>query len=78
MPCTGRLFFISRDLRRNLPLVKFLCVLTMIFGGGMVAIDIAVGMPLKWVVWEGPIIIPFGGFMLWLACRIPQSRDVGA
>jgi hypothetical protein len=64
------LLFLSCDARRYLPVVKFLAVMTMLFGVGMAALDIVVGMPLFWIICEGPAIFLIYCVMLWLAGRI--------
>jgi len=69
-------YFISLDVRRYLPVVKLLAVLGIIFGVGMLVLDIAVGMPVPWIAGEGPFIAVLGGFMLWLARRARRSSDV--
>ena len=39
------LFFVSLDVRRFLPVVKFVAVLTILFGLWLIALDVVVGMP---------------------------------
>jgi hypothetical protein len=68
-------FFVSLDVRRYLPVVKFLAVLGVLFGSGMLALDIMVGMPPSWIAGEGPFIIVLGGVMLWLAGRVHQTGE---
>jgi hypothetical protein len=62
-------YFISLDVRRYLPVVRFLAALGMFFGAGMFILDIAVGMPASWIAGEGPFIIVLGGIMFWLVTR---------
>ena len=62
--------FASLDVRRFLPVIKCLAVPAIVFGGGMLWLDIAVGMPLPWTIGEGPFIVALGGAMLWLAGRV--------
>ena len=59
--------FVSLDVRRFLPVVKCLAVLCIVFGMGMIVLDVMVGMPMFWILGEGPFIIVLGGVMLWLA-----------
>ena len=66
-------FFISLDVRRYLPVVKCLAVLSVFFGLGMLVLDIAVGLPPWWIAGEGPSIIVLGGVMFWLAGRIQPA-----
>jgi hypothetical protein len=67
------LFFVSWDVRRFLPVVKCLAVLAVVFGIGMLLLDVMVGMPLSWGVCEGPFIVVLGGVMLWLAGRMQDG-----
>jgi len=66
------ILFVSLDVRRYLPVVKCLAVLCVLFGAGMIVLDVLVGMPLFWVLGEGPSIIILGGVLLWLAGFIRQ------
>ncbi len=66
-------FFVSLDVRRYLPVVKCLGVLAAMFGVGMIVLDVVVGMPMFWILCEGPFIIVVGGVMLWLAGRVARS-----
>ena len=68
------IIFVSLDIRRYLPVVKFLAVVAILFGVSMVVLDSAVGMPLYWILCEGPFVVPLGIVMLWLAGRIPEQR----
>jgi hypothetical protein len=70
-------FFVSLDVRRYLPVVKFLAVLGVVFGSGMLVLDIVVGMPPRWIAGEGPFIIVLGGVMLWLAGQVQQDDKGG-
>ncbi len=76
-------FFISLDVRRYRPVVKCLAALGIIFGLGMLLLDIMVGMPFQWALHEGPFIIIMGCVMLWLADHVddtssPHSKKSGA
>jgi hypothetical protein len=72
------IFFVSLDVRRYLPVVKCLAVLSVIFGAGMLVLDVSVGMPLPWVLGEGPSIIILGGVLLWLAGSVPKPTAAEA
>ena len=61
------LFFVSWDARRFLPVVKCLAVLAVLFGIGMLVLDVLVGMPMFWMLCEGPFIVVLGGVLLWLS-----------
>ena len=64
--------FVSLDVRRFLPVVKCLAVLGVVFGIGMIVLDVAVSLPLYWIVGEGPFIVVLGGVILWLAGKVPE------
>ena len=63
-------FFLSLDIRRFLAVIKFLAVITILFGVGMLALDVLVGMPLFWILSEGPILIILYGVVLWLSRHV--------
>ena len=48
---------------------KCLAVLAILFGAGMLVLDIWVGMPGAWTACEGPSVVALGGVMFWLAVR---------
>jgi hypothetical protein len=71
----GVVLFVSLDVRRFLPVVRCLAVLLVVFGVGMIALDVMVGMPWFWVLGEGPFIVIFGIVALWLAGHVDQHQD---
>ena len=72
------LIYVSLDIGRYQPFVKFLAVLSILFGIAMFILDFAVGMPLRWIWCEGPLIVLLGIVILRLAGRVPESnRDCG-
>ena len=73
----GLLLFVSLDVRRFLPVVKCLAVLAMAFGIGMLVLDLVVGMPLFWVLCEGPFVVVLGGVMFWLTGWIQDRTPEG-
>jgi uncharacterized membrane protein YvlD (DUF360 family) len=40
----------------------------------MIVLDVMVGMPMFWILCEGPFIIVVGGVMFWLAERVARSE----
>ena len=68
--------FVSLDVRRYLPVVNCLAALCIVFGAGMIVLDVWVGMPLPWVLGEGPSIIVLGGVLLWLAGRVRSGPAI--
>lgn len=70
------LVFLASDVRRYLPVVRFLAVAGAVFGAVMLVIDFSVGMPLPWAVAEGPYVVLLSGVILWLTGRkrFPTTR----
>ena len=66
-------WFVSLDIRRYLPVIRFLAVLGIAFGAGMLVLDVMVGIPLTWTLCEGPFIAVLGAIMLWLSSRCRTS-----
>ena len=64
------LVFVASDLRRYLPVVRFLALAGVVFGAMMLGIDMGVGMPLPWTISEGPWVIVLGGVIFWLVRRV--------
>ncbi len=63
------LVFLAGDLRRYLPVVRFLAIAGAIFGALVLGIDWAVGMPCVWTLGEGPYVILLSLLVLWLTGR---------
>ena len=70
------LFFVSLDVRRYLPLVRCLAVIGVLFGAAVLALDVAVGLPMLWIVCEGPFIIGLGCVLWWLTGRLPPDCNL--
>jgi hypothetical protein len=66
-------YYISLDIRRYLPFIRFQAVLSMLFGISMLGIDYKVGMPLRWLLGEGPFIIVLGMLLFWLASLVKDD-----
>ena len=64
------LLYLSFDVRRYLGLVRFLAVIGLVFGGGLIVLDLAVGLPLAWTLCEGPFVIGLSIVLYWLAGRV--------
>ncbi len=63
------LVFLANDVRRYLPVVRFLAVAGVVFGALLVGMDFAVGLPLPWTVGEGPWVMALSMVILWLSGR---------
>jgi hypothetical protein len=64
--------FVSRDIRYYLPVVRFITILGLLFGLWMTGLDIAVGMPLFWILGEGPVIFLLFCVMFWLTAHVEK------
>ena len=62
--------FVSLDVRRFSPVVKLIAALGILFGLWMTAMDVAVGMPIFWIVSEGPVIFLLCCVVLWLTGHV--------
>ncbi|MCY2991824.1 MAG: hypothetical protein NTY19_28700 [Planctomycetota bacterium] len=71
------LLAISFDVRRYLPLIRVFAVLGIVFGVSVLSLDWTVGLPLSWILSEGPFIIPASVLVLWLAGRVATPRWSG-
>lgn len=68
------LLFLSWDIRRFLPVVKFVAILTIIFGLWLTALDVVVSMPSFWITSEGPSLFILYCVVLWLTGRVQTER----
>jgi len=68
------LIFLASDVRRYLPVVRFLAVAGAVFGALMLAIDCSVEMPRSWTAGEGPSVIVLSALTLWLTARLPSEN----
>ena len=68
--------YMSFDVRRYWPLIRFLAIIAVAHGVVMLGIDLAVGMPAWWSVLEGPAFSATGLIVLlaqyWLAALQPR------
>jgi len=69
--------YMSFDVRRYGPLIRCMGAVSVFFGAGLIAIDCAVGLPLGWILCEGPLIATLGGVLFWLAGRIDRKEGEG-
>ena len=67
------LWVVSFDLVRHRPILRFLGVAIILFGGMLSIVDFVEGMPLWWSLWEGPINMAFGSIILILSNRLARG-----
>jgi len=72
------LLYLSTDLDRYLPAIRFLVAISVPFGVALFWIDRAVGMPPYWVAFEGPPLVLLALVLWWLAgkARTELEADV--
>jgi len=71
------ILYVSLDIERYRPLIRFLAVAALIHGLVMMGIDLAVGMPWFWTLLEGPAFAATGVVVLVLLRRSRNApRDV--
>ena len=73
----GLFWVISFDLVRYRPVVRYLGATTAVFGVVLLAVDWLEGLPLSWVLGEGPFVCLFGLAILWLSARIDDGASAG-
>ena len=72
--CMGATYwFLSGDVRRYLPLLRFAAPLTLALGAITIAIDRAVEMPLVWMLGEGVSIFAWSLALWWLVRRLQSA-----
>ena len=62
-------WLLSLDVRRFAPVIYFQAVVTIVFGVGMLLLDLVEGMPLFWTLCEGPFVAALGIALLALIRR---------
>ena len=62
-------WFVSRDVRRYLPLLRFTVTMTFFFGATLCAIDVLVEMPTLWTLLEASFVLGWTTALWWLVRR---------
>ena len=74
----GALFlYMARDVRRYASLVSFFAAVSIVAGGILLGIDLYAGLPLDWIVFEGPVAVVLSVVLLVLARRVSTSPSTG-
>jgi len=63
-------WFLSRDVRRYLPLLKFTASMSFFFGATLCAIDVLVEMPALWTLIETLFLLCWTTTLWWLVRRV--------
>ncbi len=68
-------WFLSRDLKRYMPLVRFTIPCAVVFDAGLVALDVWIPMPAMWVIGEAASILTWTAGLWWLSFRVDVSSQ---
>ncbi len=66
-------WLVSRDVRRYLPLLRFSVPATLVFDMTLIAVDLAVEMPIAWLAIEGPFVLAWTATLWWLVRRVDDA-----
>lgn len=70
---TGALFtFVSFDVLRYRPLIRHIARITFVFATYLFCLDIWVGLPIWWILAEGPLLWSAAAIILVLVRRLPK------
>ena len=69
----GLLLVISGNLRRYRGVVVYVVAMGFAFGASIIAIDIHAGLPLRWIIGEGPSILAMAAILGWLLRAVPKN-----
>lgn len=64
------LIYMAGDVRRYAPLIVFFAGVSVAFGSVLLGIDVYAGLPLSWILFEGPLAIILAVVILVLARRL--------
>ncbi len=67
--------FLSFNVRRYLPVIKCLLVLSGTFGAGMMVLDPLVGLPWYWTLGEGLPVIAWAVLLYWFAVQAERQAS---
>ena len=69
--------YMSFDVRRYMPLIRFTAMVGIAFGAGVLLVDWRAAMPLHWTIAEGPFVIALNAVILRLVA-LAFDRDEAA
>ena len=70
----GLLLVLAGDVRRYRAPLKYLIIMGVVFGFTMTVIDVRAPVPLYWTLGEGPMILVFSVFLLYLLRFVPTEK----
>lgn len=68
------LWIFAGDVRRYRPAIGFSFLAALVFGAGLLLVDARAGLPLRWILAEGPFVMALSAAALLLLSRIPREE----
>ena len=65
--------FLTTDIDRYLPVVRFIGWLTLVMGAALIGVDVVERLPLWWTAIEGPVVLVMGGVFLGASGRLERE-----
>jgi hypothetical protein len=72
----GLMWVVSFDLHRYRPVLIYIGAAVIFFGVALFAVDLLEGMPLWWILGEGPFNVIFGVVIFTLARRLGEKENL--
>jgi hypothetical protein len=69
----GLYLLLSTDVRRYVTIIGYVAWSAIAFGPALIAIDVHAGLPLRWTLGEGPLILIVGIVLLGLSRRVATA-----
>ena len=70
----GLLLVVANDVRRYRGVIVYVVVMGFAFGASMIGVDLHAGLPLRWALAEGPMVMIVAVITGLLLRRVPRDR----
>lgn len=70
----GLLLVVANDVRRYRGVIVYVVVMGLAFGASMIAVDLHAGLPLRWALAEGPMVLLAAAITGLLLRHVPRDR----
>lgn len=67
------LLFLARDVRRRVEVIRFVALITVLVSLGLFGLSWRAGMPMWWLLLEGPVFAATGLWYLWWLRKLEQA-----
>jgi hypothetical protein len=68
------LWIFAGDVGRYRPALRFMFGAALVFGAGVLLVDARAGLPLRWILAEGPFVMALSAAALRLLSRLPAEK----